>query len=333
MALAERHPVPELCGPIAFQPGPHTYHVNGVRAPRSCTSVVTACFPRFKPRRSINAFFDGWRKSGRSKYESIIAKSKTSAAAKRAIAAQWVAAADVGRSSGSALHAAIEDELNEVPPERRAPLGDGEGGLAEQYAAFLEWRRTWAAERQLTPYRVELCVCWMRTDEGHEHEPALAGAIDALFVDQDGNYWMIDWKRARRFGPHDRHYDRFGYGPCAAQPDTAYRKYCFQMALYRQMLLKSTGIDVGSRRYLVRFGRDDPERRDALGVVDALHAGDVPGIDYAAAEALARLERGEPLLRAREGSDPEDEDDPLELWDEEDGEEGEAAHAAALAAR
>jgi hypothetical protein len=105
------------------------------------------------------------------------------------------------------------------------------------------------------------------------------------------------------------------------------------MALYRQMLLQTTGIDVGQRRYLVRFGRDDPERRDALGVVDTLHAGDVPGIDYAAAEALARLERGEPLLRAREGSDPEDEDDPLELWEAEDGEAGEAAHAAALAAR
>ena len=166
----------------------------------------------------------------------------------------------------------------------------------------------------------------MRTDEGHPG--GAPGAIDALFV-VDGNYWMIDWKRApvRSARPTLR---PVWLRSVRGAADTAFQKYCFQMALYRQMLLQTTGIDVGQRRYLVRFGRDDPERRDALGVVDTLHAGDVPGIDYA--EALARLERGEPLLRAREGSDPEDEDDPLELWEEEDGEEGEAAHAAALAA-
>ena len=144
MALAEEHPLPEVDGRIVFRPGPHTYEVDGVRAPRSCTSVVTACFPRFKPRRSINTFFDGWRKSGRSKYESIIAKAKTSAAAKRAIAAQWAATADVGKASG-ARHAAIEEELTACLPSGARRSGTARAA-SRSSAAFLAWRRTWAAD-------------------------------------------------------------------------------------------------------------------------------------------------------------------------------------------
>ena len=89
--LRKRHPLATIDGVIQFDVDSHTYTVDGVTVPRSVTAVVDELFPKFKPRKTINLYYEKWKTSGKSKYQSVIAASATDADAKRAIAASWAA--------------------------------------------------------------------------------------------------------------------------------------------------------------------------------------------------------------------------------------------------
>lgn len=309
--LLERHPIPEIDGVVVFddRDGRHDYLVNGIKAPMSTTGVVTKVFPKFKARRVINAYFDNWFWSGK-KHSEIIEAAETAVEAKRKIAAEWAEAGDIGRTKGSILHKCIEDQLNDIPMLFRVTPSGGQ--VANHFYAFEHWLRSgWAAERKLRPFRVELPVAWKRLDSA---VPALAGMVDALFVDDDGDYYLIDWKRSKPFGRDERAYQsRSGYGPASTLPDTKFGRYALQLAIYRQMLKQTAGIDVEGRRYLVRFPSDAPP--DAPVEAETIWAADWHGVDVVAAELLARLERGDPLLHAQEHASEGEEDDPEELWD------------------
>lgn len=309
--LAERHPIPEIDGVVVFdgEDGRHDYLVNGVKAPVSTTTVVTKVFPKFRPRRVINAYFQNWFWSGK-KHAEIIEAAETEVEAKRKIAAEWAEAGDIGRTKGSILHKAIEDQLNDVPMlYRTIPSG---GQIARHFYAFEQWLRSgWAAERKLRPFRVELPVAWKRLDST---VPALAGMIDALFVDDDGDYYLVDWKRSKYFGRDERAFQSHsGYGPASTLPNTKFARYALQLAIYRLMLRQTAGIDVGGRRYLVRFPSDAPP--DTPVEAETTWAAGFHGVDVAAAELLARLERGDPPLRAQEHVSSGEEDDCESLWD------------------
>ena len=309
--LVERHPIPEIDGVVIFdgEDGRHQYLVRGVRAPMSTTTVVSAVYPKFRPRRIINAYFDRWLWSG-NKHSETIEAAETAVEAKRKIAAEWAEAGDIGRNRGSILHKCIEDQLNQVPAlYRTTPSG---GQVAHHFYAFERWLNSgWAAERKLQPFRVELPVAWRRIDST---VPALCGMIDALFVDDDGDYYLLDWKCSKPFGRDERAYQsRSGYGPASTLPDTKFARYALQLAIYRLMLRQTAGIDVEGRRYLVRFGSDAwPDNEYEA---ETTWAADFHGVDVAAAELLARLERGDPLLHAQEHASEGEEDDPEELWD------------------
>ena len=310
--LAERHPIPEIDGVVVFddRDGRHDYLVNGIKAPMSTTTVVTKVFPKFKARRVINAYFDRWFWSG-NKHSETIEAAETAVEAKRKIAAEWAEAGDIGRNRGSILHKCIEDQLNQVPALYRTTPSDG-GQVAHHFYAFERWLNSgWAAERKLRPFRVELPVAWRRIDSA---VPALCGMVDALFVDDDGDYYLLDWKCSKYFGRDERAYQsRSGYGPASTLPDTKFARYALQLAIYRLMLRQTAGIDVEGRRYLVRFGSDAwPDNEYEA---ETTWAADFHGVDVAAAELLARLERGDPLLHAQEHASEGEEDDPEELWD------------------
>jgi len=246
MALKERNPL-VFDQRIAFFVKGHKYVVSGKAAQTSVTSLVSKSFAGFDPDRVIGENFVKWKENASSKYHDQIAASHDDEAAKRQIKREWNRSGLVARTLGTKLHKVVEDELN------------GEGvddayaaDVAAEQQAFRAWRVTWCAERGLAPYRTELCIFSLDATG----LPAVAGCIDALFVDEEGKLWLVDWKRAKPFDRNDPHYGRFGRGPCERVKDTSFHKYTLQLAIYARML-KRLGIDVADRRYLVRLSAED----------------------------------------------------------------------------
>ena len=93
-----------------------------------------------------------------------------------------------------------------------------------------------------------------------------AGQIDALYVDKDGLYYLLDFKRVaknHKLDPNEKGFTTgrgvppaCGLGPMAHLPDTHYQKYSLQTSIYNLMLHDTHGIDVGDRQYLLRIHAD-----------------------------------------------------------------------------
>lgn len=283
--LQKRHPLPSVDDAMGFDAPTHTYTCDGVPVPRSATAVVAALFPIFKPRKTVNTFFETWKASGKSKYQAVIATSFDDAEAKAAIVAGW-ANDTTARDRGTLVHKCVEDLLNgvAVDAEVRASVEPELGG----FERFLE-DSGWA------PYRTELKVFAKDAAGG---APVLAGTIDALVKDADGALVMVDWKTGKPFGPREWCFRRRGHGPAARLDASKYLRYSVQLALYALMLKESTGLDVADRRALVRL----PKK----GGAELLWARADAAVDEAAAAALARLKAGEPVLQEGEGSSSDD---------------------------
>ena len=147
---------------------------------------------------------------------------------------------------GTAMHLALEQRCNGVPEEEVLPnlMFDGDVTLPEaQYRHFLE---TVVRPEGLKPYRTEWSV--------YDTDAVLSGQIDSLWVDAEGEFHMLDWKRCKNaeLGPGEKHWNRYGTGPCASVPDTDYGHYGCQQALYAYILERNYGIRVASMR-LVQF--------------------------------------------------------------------------------
>ena len=94
----------------------------------------------------------------------------------------------------------------------------------------------WYTSRQLKPVRTELCVGW-RVDG----QSVSAGQIDALYVDKDGLYYLLDFKRVAKHHKLDPKEKGFttgrgvppacGLGLMAHLPDTHYQRYSLQTSI------------------------------------------------------------------------------------------------------
>ena len=147
---------------------------------------------------------------------------------------------------GTAMHLALEQRCNDVPEEDVIPnlTFDGAVTLPEvQYEHFIE---TVVNREGLKPYRTEWSV--------YDTAAILSGQIDSLWVDRHGKFHMLDWKRCKNesLGPEEKHWNRYGTGPCASVPDTDYGHYGCQQALYAYILENNYNIKVESMR-LVQF--------------------------------------------------------------------------------
>ena len=92
-----------------------------------------------------------------------------------------------------------------------------------------------------------------------------AGQIDALYIDNVQNYYIIDFKRVakdKKLCPKDKGWalrgedPLCGLGPMAHLPDTYFQKYSLQTSIYNLMLHDTHGIDVGNNMYLLRMHED-----------------------------------------------------------------------------
>ena len=109
----------------------------------------------------------------------------------------------------------------------------------------------------------ELCVAWRANGRS-----VSAGQIDALYIDKDGQYYILDFKRVKskhKLDPNEKGFCLPGEDPACALPplahlpDTHLQKYSLQTSIYNLMLHQTHGIDAGKNMYLLRMHTDRVE--------------------------------------------------------------------------
>ena len=139
-------------------------------------------------------------------------------------------------------------------------------------------------EHQLQPLRTELTVAYVAGDM-----VVTAGQIDSIWIDRNGRLYMIDWKRSRKplLAHASASYGRFGSGPLAHVPDSAYHRYSIQQHLYNLLLEQRHGLRCDGGLYLLRLHAELGE-----GAYEMVQCPDMR------AEALALLQLEEQRLLA-----------------------------------
>ncbi len=194
---------------ICFDPATHEYTCDG-RVFRPVTTLVEDCFDKF------DAQYWAGRKA-------------TAAHPAEELLAEWATKGRIARDLGTLMHDRIE----------RYYLGEAIGPEADDDPTFSRFLR-FAAEHRLRPFRTE----WRIYMEEHD----LAGTLDFLGTDADGNYEIWDWKRSSKLidcngrvidsNPWGKH----AHAPVGHLPDTTFHHYALQVSVYRYILSHKYGV-------------------------------------------------------------------------------------------
>ena len=188
---------------ISFEEGPHIYTING---DPSFTSVTTFCHSHFEKFNADN-IIDKMMASKK------WTKSKYFGMTKDEIKAQWNENGRQASQAGTKLHYDIECFYNGSPNENDS----------KEYKFFLDY----AKGVKWKPYRTE----WMVYHE----ELKIAGSIDMIYEDDDGNLIIADWKRCKEIKKTNRF--RNSHTECISYlPDSNFWHYALQLNTYRIIL-------------------------------------------------------------------------------------------------
>jgi hypothetical protein len=216
-------------------------------ATRSVTALVGSQFRRFDPAGTVRRCYDGWLGDPCSPnglvVHDVLAAGGDDAAAKRAVMAAWNDKGERARVNGTAMHAAIETYLLRGGGSLAAPDEEQEGG---EVSAFARW---WVPNGALAA-RVELITFLESRVNGRL---LLAGSVDCLARNRDGDYELYDWKRSEKdLSPRATPFrGECGIDLCAQVKDTPFYRYSLQLSLYAVLLARTQGVDVGDRMFIV----------------------------------------------------------------------------------
>lgn len=227
--LQHIHPMPQDAT-IVFEPEAHTYDVEGVRARCSVTRLLSlfagnapAALPGEKKRATVYA--------GLSDAE---------------IYARYDEIRDAAAKLGTACHAEAERCINRIAVGR--PMGVTTdpyimGQMCHFYLFVQDFFREKGEQHgmavPLQPYRTEISVATPLPFP-------IAGQIDFLGKDRDGEWVLLDWKWSRKINTS-------GYmglsllGPFRHMQDCNAEKYSLQLCIYAEILRRHCGIDVPLR--------------------------------------------------------------------------------------
>jgi hypothetical protein len=264
--LAGKHPFPADAHCVFEEEG-HKYTIFGKPVERSTTRVLGDFFGAFDPVACTDQFFDGWAKNARSQYHEQIQRLRAEGFADDEIAARirgdWTRLGEEASRLGTLLHLTCEYDCNGEP----LPDGTDVSEIpteVEQYECFKA--SAFYRNLGLTPFRTELTVAW-RVGEMN----VCAGQIDALYVDKDGHYYIVDFKRVvakHVLSPDEQGFrGAMGLGPAAHLADTHFQKYSLQTSIYNIMLHQTHGVDAGQNMYLLRM-HDDREAYELVKCAD-----------------------------------------------------------------
>ena len=131
-------------------------------------------------------------------------------------------------SLGTVMHREFELYMNRLARDGHAQALQelSAGPESEQFQAWID---AWPRARGWKPYRTEWSI--------FVEDVRVAGQIDSIWQRADGRFVIVDWKRCKeRLGPHQKHWGRFGKGPCRRIPDTSFGHYTIQQNMYAYML-------------------------------------------------------------------------------------------------
>jgi len=181
--------------------------------------------------------------------QKVVANGGTDDDAQRTIQQEWTADGERASRLGTKLHAYCEfkenNEYIELDPEITAEVAQFEAFKASE----------WVRSKGLECVRTELCVSYRV-----EGINVCAGQIDALYTDNDGRFYIVDFKRVSK--KHALTVDdegfrgKTGIGPAALLPDTNFIHYSLQTSAYNVMLRQTHKIDCGTRMFLLRMHAD-----------------------------------------------------------------------------
>jgi CRISPR/Cas system-associated exonuclease Cas4 (RecB family) len=216
--LARQYPH-ERDNHILFEESTHTYTIDGDSDYTSVTTWVKHHFPKFDSKEIISGMMKSpnWSKS---KYYGMT---------DREIEASWNKNRDESAAAGTKLHYDIECFYNNCPNKNDTT----------EYAYFTEFA---SAFQDLVPFRTEWTI--------YDKNLKLAGSIDMVFRNSNGEYEIYDWKRSKQITKVNN-WNKYAINSIINYfPDTNYWHYCLQLNTYKALLEENYGISIAAM-YLV----------------------------------------------------------------------------------
>ena len=257
MTLARLNPHPKDKN-ITFEEVSHTYTIhdpeNGINNVlfSSVTTWNDCHFEKFDPDLAIRKMRNGRNWGPSNKYYGM---------SDAEIKKTWDNTKDVACSSGTNLHAAIEDFMNNQTLQYPYYHGHLYNEFFERYAregaALLQSNPTYTTKEWgfflnylkdlpgMKPYRTEWAV--------YHQKAKIAGMIDMLYENPDGTYIIADWKRTVQLDRNHKNerYPKFATTGCIKHfIDSNYWHYVLQLNIYRYILYHEYGKTV-SRMFLI----------------------------------------------------------------------------------
>lgn len=244
---------------ISFKAEGHVYSIKGWDASGflSVTGWCGSHFPEVEIQEMAAKKLDSLAKQlsvqlmiqneGREKIESIVAE-------------EIQKSGKIAREKGTELHSMIECILNDPLLPNDYCNGDvylsflhtllsddnNYGDLAIRNSELHYFCKFLRKFHYLIPYRTE----WRLYHEDYK----ITGTLDAIFKDENGKFFLFDWKRAKEFVSAKT------FGNSLNEPElhdyfrnNTYSKYTMQLNVYRIMLKDKYEIDVEGM-YILRFG-------------------------------------------------------------------------------
>jgi ATP-dependent exoDNAse (exonuclease V) beta subunit len=202
--LKEKNPHPRD-DRILFDEPTHTYTIDGDSNYMSVTTFNHKLFEEF----NADKIIANMRKSRN------WVNSKYYGQTDAEIKALWEANRDNAAQAGTKMHYDIECYYNECPNENDSV----------EYQYFMNFKDAYP---ELKAFRTEWTVF-------HE-ELKLAGSIDMVFENEQGDLLIYDWKRSKEIVKTST-WNKFSNNETISHiPDTNYWHYCLQLNTYKAML-------------------------------------------------------------------------------------------------
>lgn len=180
--------------------------------PTRVTSLVHRWFPKF----DADLIIDKMMKS--KKWE----KNKYYGKTKDEIKNEWTDSSNLG----TLMHEDIERFFNDEPLLNEDTI---------EFNYFVHfWEEFQLINPSFRPYRTE----WVIYDENKN----IAGSIDCVLSDDDGNLIILDWKRSKEIKTKNPY--QCGFGPFKGMDDCNYNHYRLQLNVYRSILERMYGKTV-----------------------------------------------------------------------------------------
>ena len=215
---------------IDFEPDEHIYIYKGIKRMLPVSSLIAYFFEEFQ---ALPQAENQWRYKGTPVEESLD---------------KWANAGRLASEVGTFVHLQTENYFQRGYFETECRLQFGSDtevvSVEQEKLHFLHFIRDY----QIEPYRQEWPV--------YDKDLNIAGTIDLICQNDDGEYTIYDWKRSSKVvnAQGQPVVEAFrGRMSCngISLPDTSFYHYCIQQNLYRYMLESHYGIRVKSMNLVV----------------------------------------------------------------------------------